>query len=66
MFTLKNIGGKLAIDWIAKNFSDTSELLKHECGACLGQMGDVAAVPYLVNVLTDTHQEPIVRHEAGK
>ena len=65
LFTLKNIGGKSAIEWISKCFSDPSELLKHECGYCLGQMGDVAAIPYLVDVLTDTKQEPIVRHEAG-
>lgn len=65
LFTLRNIGGKSSIGWIAKTFSDPSELLKHECAYCLGQMGDVAAIAYLVDILKDTNQQPIVRHEAG-
>ena len=66
LFTLRSIGGPSAIEWIAKSFSDPSELLKHECGYCLGQMGDKEATPYLIDVLTDMKQEPIVRHEAAE
>lgn len=66
LFTLRNIGGQTAIDCIAKCFSDPSELLKHECGYCLGQMRDTYANPHLVTVLTDTNQQPIVRHEAAE
>merc|ERR1719433_489161 len=66
LFTLKNIGGKEAIDWIAKAFGDDSALLKHEVAYCLGQLQDPYAVPVLTSVLSDTSREPIVRHEAGE
>lgn len=65
LFTLKNIGGSLAIEQIEKGFNDPSALLKHELAYCLGQMQDPSAVPVLVNVLKDVNQEPMVRHEAG-
>ena len=66
LFTLKNIGGPLAIEQIRKSFSDPSALLKHELAYCLGQMKNHLAIPVLVDVLKDTNQEPMVRHEAGK
>lgn len=65
LFTLKNLGGNLAIENIAKCFTDDSCLLKHELAYCLGQMRDEYAVPYLIKVLKDDKQEPMVRHEAG-
>lgn len=66
LFTLKNIGGKEAINSITQCFSDPSALLKHELAYCLGQMQDPLAIPVLVNVLEDRNQEPMVRHEAGE
>lgn len=66
LFTLKNIGGKLAIEQIEKGFKDPSALLKHELAYCLGQMQDANAISGLINVLKDKSQEPMVRHEAGK
>ena len=66
LFTLKNLGGKLAIDEIAQCFNDPSALLKHECAYCLGQMQDVYSIPQLSDVLRDKNQEAMVRHEAGK
>lgn len=66
LFTLKNIGGQQAIDWIAKAFSDESALLKHEVAYCLGQLRDPAAIPFLVDVLQDSGREAIVRHEAAE
>lgn len=65
LFTLRNIGGPVAIDCISKCFGDTSALLKHELAYCLGQMQDKDAVAVLVKVLEDGKQEPMVRHEAG-
>lgn len=65
LFTLKNLGGNLAIENIAKCFTDDSCLLKHELAYCLGQMRDEYAIPYLIKVLKDNTQEPMVRHEAG-
>ncbi|XP_029469896.1 deoxyhypusine hydroxylase [Rhinatrema bivittatum] len=66
LFTLRNVGGRAAVDWIGRAFEDESALLKHELAYCLGQMRDEAAVPVLVRVLEDRGQEPMVRHEAGE
>ncbi|XP_037624972.1 deoxyhypusine hydroxylase [Sebastes umbrosus] len=66
LFTLKNLGGADAIEWISKAFTDESALLKHELAYCLGQMQDRRAIPALTAVLKDTRQEPMVRHEAGE
>ncbi|KAG7228795.1 hypothetical protein INR49_008573 [Caranx melampygus] len=60
LFTLKNLGGAEAIEWISKAFSDESALLKHELAYCLGQMQDRQAIPTLTAVLKDTQQEPMV------
>uniref|UniRef100_A0A8C4UWA8 Deoxyhypusine hydroxylase n=1 Tax=Falco tinnunculus TaxID=100819 RepID=A0A8C4UWA8_FALTI len=65
LFTLRNLGGPAAVDWISRAFGDGSALLKHELAYCLGQMQDEAAIPVLIRVLEDTSQEPMVRHEAG-
>lgn len=65
LFTLKNLGGVEAIKSISQCFDDTSALLKHELAYCLGQMQDPNSIPYLVKVLEDDTQEPMVRHEAG-
>ncbi|KAA0196132.1 hypothetical protein HAZT_HAZT003545 [Hyalella azteca] len=66
LFTLRNLGGEVAINAIANTFSDESALLKHELAYCLGQMKDSKAIPTLLKVLEDRSQEPMVRHEAGE
>ncbi|XP_012283100.1 deoxyhypusine hydroxylase [Orussus abietinus] len=66
LFTLKNLGGNVAIEQIQNCFNDTSALLKHELAYCLGQMQDPSAIPVLVNVLRDDTQEAMVRHEAAE
>ncbi|XP_067662890.1 deoxyhypusine hydroxylase-like [Haliotis asinina] len=66
LFTLRNLGGKDAIDSISRCFTDPSALLKHELAYCLGQMQDKYAIPILTTVLEDKSQEPMVRHEAGE
>lgn len=66
LFTLRNIGGPIAIDCISKCFGDPSALLKHELAYCLGQMQDKRAIDVLINVLEDVKHEPMVRHEAGE
>lgn len=66
LFTLRNLGGKVAIHEINNCFKDSSELLKHECAYVLGQMQDELAIEYLIDILGDSNQEPIVRHEAGE
>lgn len=67
LFTLRNINGPIAIECICDCLlKDDSALLKHELAYCLGQMQNQKAIPYLVTVLEDITQEPMVRHEAGK
>ncbi|XP_075060850.1 deoxyhypusine hydroxylase [Mixophyes fleayi] len=66
LFTLRNLGGPDAIEWIGRGFGDESALLKHELAYCLGQMRDRSALPILSSVLRDRDQEPMVRHEAGE
>jgi deoxyhypusine monooxygenase len=65
LFTLRNLGGSVAVRCIEQCFSDPSALLKHEVAYCLGQMQDIMAIPVLKRILADRTQEPIVRHEAG-
>lgn len=67
LFTLKSIGSREAVDWMAKAFNDESALLKHEVAYCLGQLQSELALPVLTSVLADVErQEPIVRHEAAE
>ncbi|XP_044758379.1 deoxyhypusine hydroxylase [Coccinella septempunctata] len=66
LFTLRNIGGPIAIELISKCFNDPSVLLKHELAYCLGQMQDEKAIGTLISVLKDENQEPMVRHEAAE
>jgi len=66
LFTLKNIGTETCIKQIGRCFTDKSSLLKHELAYCLGQMRNVCAIPILNDVLEDSTEEVIVRHEAGE
>lgn len=67
LFTLRNIVCQDSIDTIGKVLlDDDSDLLKHECAYCMGQMKDPSAIPYLVEAIQDENQHPMVRHEAGE
>eukprot|EP01134_Creolimax_fragrantissima_P007621 CFRG7621T1 len=66
LFTIKSLGTDEAVQAIGKVFTDDSELLKHECAYVLGQMQNPSAIALLKDILRDTEQEPIVRHEAGE
>ncbi|XP_014471387.1 PREDICTED: deoxyhypusine hydroxylase [Dinoponera quadriceps] len=66
LFTLRNIGGAVAINQIHACFKDESVLLKHELAYCLGQMQDPLAISILSSILENLSQEPMVRHEAGE
>ena len=63
LFTLKNLGGPSAIEAIGRGFDDPANgaLIKHELAYCLGQMGDVAAIPILTAVLKTVGEDPMVR-----
>jgi deoxyhypusine monooxygenase len=78
LFTLKNLDcqgqqqhqtsekSSKIVDAISSGFTDTSALLKHECAYCLGQMGNQYAIDKLIQVLSDSNEDPMVRHEAGE
>lgn len=74
LFNLKCVGADSedketvhkAIDYIAESFSDSSELLKHEVAYVLGQIKNVYANKYLADVLKNTEQQVMVRHEAAE
>ena len=67
LFALRGLGGAGAVAQMAQVLRrDKSALLKHEVAYCLGQMGDGEALEVLREVLADTKQEAIVRHEAGE
>eukprot|EP01104_Vermistella_antarctica_P020958 TRINITY_DN9210_c0_g1_i1.p1 TRINITY_DN9210_c0_g1~~TRINITY_DN9210_c0_g1_i1.p1 ORF type:complete len:317 (+),score=67.60 TRINITY_DN9210_c0_g1_i1:319-1269(+) len=68
LFTLKNIGGPLALEALIATLraADDSALLKHEVAYCLGQMGDKDAVPALYDTLKNRSEDTMVRHEAGE
>uniref|UniRef100_A0AC34Q575 Deoxyhypusine hydroxylase n=1 Tax=Panagrolaimus sp. JU765 TaxID=591449 RepID=A0AC34Q575_9BILA len=66
LFVLRNLKDDRSVEWIGKAFEDPSALLKHELAYCLGQMQNPTAIPKLIEVLEDTRQEPMVRHEAGE
>ncbi|KAJ3213072.1 hypothetical protein HDU67_003420 [Dinochytrium kinnereticum] len=66
LFALKSINDQRSIDIICKAFVDPSALLKHELAYVLGQMKNTYAIPQLIQVLGDTAQDPMVRHEAAE
>ncbi|KAL9125080.1 MAG: hypothetical protein Q9217_005663 [Psora testacea] len=55
-----------AIQAISAALSSPSALLKHELAYCLGQTGNLAAVPYLQDVLKDKEEDSMCRHEAAE
>ncbi|KAF7591111.1 deoxyhypusine hydroxylase [Aspergillus hancockii] len=55
-----------AIEAIAAGFTSSSELLKHELAYCLGQTRNVDAVSYLLDVVKNTKQDAMCRHEAAE
>ncbi len=74
LFTLKSLDSQgqqqsdkspKVVEAISQAFKDTSALLKHECAYCLGQMGNQHAIQKLVQILNDSNEDPMVRHEAG-
>ena len=55
-----------AIEAIAEAFKSPSALLKHELAYCLGQSKNLAAVPFLQQVLNDRQEDAMCRHEAAE
>ncbi|KAL2814208.1 armadillo-type protein [Aspergillus cavernicola] len=55
-----------AIQAIAAAFASPSALLKHELAYCLGQTRNPEALPFLNQVLKDTQEDAMCRHEAAE
>jgi deoxyhypusine monooxygenase len=69
LFSLKHFacqGSISAIQAIAAGFVSPSALLKHELAYCLGQTKNLAAVPFLKQVLEDRDEDSMCRHEAAE
>ncbi|KAA8911197.1 hypothetical protein TRICI_003919 [Trichomonascus ciferrii] len=66
MFRLRDIGTTEAVLALASGFKDPSSLFRHEIAYVFGQMCDPASVPSLIEVLSDTNEESMVRHEAAE
>lgn len=66
VFLLKSLGGEDAIDQLKRGMDSDSVLLKHEIAYVLGQMQDSYANEFLISVLSNEKEDPIVRHEAAE
>jgi len=69
LFSLKHLACQSsipAIHAIAAAFSSPSALLKHELAYCLGQTRNLAAVPFLREVLEKKDEDAMCRHEAAE
>mgnify|MGYP001983577447 FL=1 len=66
LFSLRNIGGPKSVEALAAAFQSNSALLKHEIAYVMGQMQDSAAVPHLIERLSDLEEDVMVRHEAAE
>lgn len=71
IFELKSIGTAESVNALINNFDqlDDSDLLKHEVTYALGQMDlkfSHIIKPFLIKVLEDEKEYPVVRHESGE
>ncbi|KLO08555.1 deoxyhypusine hydroxylase [Schizopora paradoxa] len=66
MFALRNLGTPEAVDALASGFADDSALFKHEIAFVFGQMLSEHSVPALLDVLQNSSESDMVRHEAAE
>jgi deoxyhypusine monooxygenase len=66
MFTLRNMDTDEAALTLCEGFKDPSALFRHEVAYVLGQMQKEVTVPALTDVLTNTDEHRMVRHEAAE
>uniref|UniRef100_A0A7S0R6P0 Deoxyhypusine hydroxylase n=1 Tax=Pyramimonas obovata TaxID=1411642 RepID=A0A7S0R6P0_9CHLO len=66
MFSLRGVGGMDAIDALLEGLEDESLLLRHEICFLLGQMQAPVAARALSEVLSDSNEHAMVRHEAAE
>lgn len=68
LFHLKSHGSNTAVSALIKSYVHlrNSELLKHELMYILGQINNDMVVDFLIEVLNNHEEAPVVRHEAGE
>lgn len=71
MFALRNINSQDSVEELGKSLlsyqnDETSSLLKHEIAYVFGQMQQESSLPFLTEILKDTTQHYMVRHEAAE
>lgn len=66
MFTLRNLNSDAAALALCEGLKDPSALFRHEVAYVLGQMQKEVTVPALTEVLTNTEEHRMVRHEAAE
>lgn len=67
MFALRNCGSPEAITALAEGLKcPSSALFRHEVAYVLGQAQEEISVPYLKDVLLDTAETAMVRHECAE
>ena len=55
-----------AVHALASGFADPSALFRHEIAFVFGQLSHPASIPSLIECLSDTKEESMVRHEAAE
>ena len=55
-----------AVHALASGFSDPSALFRHEIAFVFGQLSHPASIPSLVDTLSNSKEESMVRHEAAE
>lgn len=55
-----------AVHALASGFSDLSALFRHEIAFVFGQLSHPASIPSLIECLSNTKEESMVRHEAAE
>ncbi|KXZ51717.1 hypothetical protein GPECTOR_11g165 [Gonium pectorale] len=66
LFSLRNTRGAAAHEALALALKDESALFRHDVAFCLGQRQDAAAVQILTDILHNSEEHAMVRHEAGE
>jgi deoxyhypusine monooxygenase len=66
LFALRNKASEEATLAICKGFKDSSALFRHEVAYVLGQLQHPVSAPYLLDVLKDSNEHPMVRHECAE
>ncbi|RPD52377.1 ARM repeat-containing protein [Lentinus tigrinus ALCF2SS1-6] len=64
MFSLRNTGSAAAVDALASGFNDDSALTKHKIAFVFGQLLSTHSVPALLQVLQNSQESDMVRHDA--